>query len=71
MRHIGPKHVLKLNHVRGRRHVVEIKRSDPINVLEDPRKLPGHGLDLCLSEAQASQFCHVQYLLSLDHGGRF
>jgi hypothetical protein len=71
MRQIGPQHVLKLNHVRGRRDVIEVKRSNPIDVLEDARKLPGHGFDLSLGKAQASQLRNVEYLLSLDHGGRF
>jgi len=71
MRHVGAKDVLELNHVRGRRHVIEIKRRNPIDVLEDPRKLAGHGLDLSLGKAQTGQLGNVQYLLSLNHGGRF
>ncbi len=71
MRHVGPQHVLQLDHVRGRLYVVEVELGDPVDVLEDPRKLPGHRLDLLLGEAEAGQLRHVQYLLSLDHGGRF
>ncbi len=71
MRNVGPQHVLELNNVRGRRHVLKIQRSNSINVLEDPRKLPGHRLDLGLAEAEAGQLRHMQYLLALNHGGRF
>ena len=53
MRNIGPKHVLELNHMGGRRDALEVKRSNSIDVLEDSRKLPGHRLDLSLAEAQA------------------
>jgi hypothetical protein len=71
VRPVGPKHVLKLNNVRGRRYVVKIQRSNSIDVLEDPRKLPGHSLNLCVAETQAGQPGNVKYLLSLNHGGRF
>lgn len=71
MRHIGPQHVLELNNMRRRRDALKVKRSNSIDVLEDARKLPGHGLDLSLAEAQAGQLRHVQYLLPIDHGGRF
>lgn len=67
MWHIGPKHVLKLNHVRSRRDVIKVKRSNSIDVLEDPRKLPGHSLNLHLTEAQASQSGDMKYLLPIDH----
>lgn len=71
MRQIGSQYVLKLNYVRGRRYVLKVKRGNSINVLEDPGKLSGHSLDLSLAEAQASQLRYVEYLLSLNHGGRF
>jgi hypothetical protein len=53
MRHIRPQRILELNDVGGRRYVLEVKRGDSIDVLEDPRKLAGHGLDLSLTEAEA------------------
>jgi hypothetical protein len=71
VRQIGPKHVLELNYMRGRLDSTEVQRGYAIDVLEDSRKLSGHRLDLSLGEAQAGQLRNVEYLLSLDHGGRF
>ena len=71
VRHVGTQDVLQLDHVRGRLDVIEVQLGDPVDVLEDPRELARHALDLLLGEAEAGQLCHVQYLLSLDHGGRF
>jgi len=71
MGHISAQDVLQLDHVRGRFDIVEVQLGDPVDVLEDPRELARHPLDLPLGEAEAGQLRHVQYLLSLDHGGRF
>lgn len=71
MGNVSAQNILQLDHVRGRLNVIEVKLGDPVDVLEDPRELAGHPLDLLLGEAEAGQLCHVQYLLSLDHGGRF
>lgn len=48
-------------------NVVEIELSDPIDVLEDPRKLSGHRLHLPLREAQPGELRNVQHLISVDH----
>jgi hypothetical protein len=56
-----------LDDVRGGRDVLEIELGDPIDVLEDPRELPGHALDLLVGEPQPRQARDVEHLLSLDH----
>ena len=66
-RHVRPQHVLQRDHVRGRLDPLEVELADPVDVLEDPRELAGHLLDLLLGEAEAGQPGHVQYLLALDH----
>ena len=69
VRQVGPQHVLQLDHVRGGLDVVEVERGDPVDVLEDPRELPGHRLDLLVAEAEPGQLGDVENLLALDHGG--
>jgi hypothetical protein len=71
MRDVGAQNVLQLYHVRGRLDPVEVQSGNSVDVLEDARELAGHPLDLILGEAEAGQLRNVQYLLSLDHGGRF
>jgi len=68
---VGAQDVLQLDHVRGRLDVVEVQLGDPVDVLENPRELARHPLDLLLGEAEAGQLRYVKYLLALDHGGRF
>ena len=57
---VWPQHVLKLDYVRSGRHAAEIKRRDPIDVLQDPGKLAGHPLDLSLLKAQPGQLRDVR-----------
>jgi len=67
MRHIRPQHILKLNHMRRRLNPVEVQRGYAVDMLEDPRKLPSHRLNLFIGEAQPGQLRNVQYLRSLNH----
>lgn len=67
MWHIRPQHVLELNDMRGRRHVLQIKLTDSVDVRKDPGKLPGHRLDLLLRQTQPGKLRHMKYLLPLDH----
>ena len=60
MRLVRAQHVLELDHVGGRLDVVEVELADPVDVLEDPRELAGHPLDLLLGEAEAGQPGDVQ-----------
>ena len=54
--------------MRGRLDVVEVERGDPVDVLEDPRELAGHPLDLLLGELEPREPGDVQDLLAIDHG---
>lgn len=53
--------------MRGGLDVVEVELPDPVDVVEDPGKLPGHLLHLALAEPQAGEAGDVQYLLAVDH----
>ena len=53
--------------MRGRLDLVEVERGDPVDVLEDPRELAGHPLDLVLGELEPRQAGDVQDLLAIDH----
>ena len=63
----GAQHVLELDHVRGRLDPVEVELGDPVDVLEDPRELAGHPLDLLVGEPQAGEPRDVQDLVAVDH----
>src|SRR5207248_2996891 len=52
---VGPEHVLQGDHVGGRLDAVEVELGDVLDVLEDPRQLAGHPLDLLVVELQAGQ----------------
>ena len=47
---VGAQDVLERDHVRGRLDPVEVELGDPVDVLEDPRELARHRLDLLLGE---------------------
>ena len=55
--------------MRGRLDPVEVELGDPVDVLEDPRQLARHPLDLLVGEPQPGQPRDVQHLLPVDHGG--
>jgi hypothetical protein len=57
--------------VRGRLDPVEIERGDPLDVLEDPRQLAGHPLDLVVGQPKACQPSYVEDLLAVDHRAGF
>src|SRR3954451_10057981 len=60
-------HVLELDDMAGRLDVVQLELLDLLDVVEDPRQLRGHLLDLVLGQPQARKLGDVQYLVAADH----
>ena len=52
----------------GRLDLLEVERSDPVHVLEDPRELARHRLDFLLGESKTGEQRDVQHLFPVDHG---
>ena len=53
--HIGPEDVLERDHVGRRRHIIEVHRTNGVDVAEDPRQLALHDLLLVGAEPEARE----------------
>lgn len=68
MRHIRPEHPLDVDYPGGRLNPFKVEPADPVDVVEDRRKLGAHGFDLLLGQPEAGQAGNMQNFFTLDHG---
>src|SRR5512133_1573688 len=64
---VGPQDVIEVDDVRGRLDPLEVELVDAVDVLENPRELARHRLDLVVCEPEAGEAGDVQHLLAIDH----
>ena len=60
-----------VDHVRCRRHAVQVELADLLDVIEHLGELGGHPLDIVIAQLEPGQTGDVKDLRTIKHGGRF